>query len=178
MWNIKPVEPPSNSPVPEVICRERVEPIATATSTGSQSSIGKGWVIKGEITGTEPIFIDCCVEGTINLPGGLVTLGANSQVSANIFAGDIVVMGSVSGEINASDRLEIRARGVVTGKVTASRLSVEDGAFLQSSVNTADDESKKAATTASTANAKAAKTHLVGPQMIEKAPGELLPMTA
>jgi cytoskeletal protein CcmA (bactofilin family) len=149
-----------------------------AASTVSQSSIGKGWVIKGEITGTEPLFIDCCVEGTIDLPGGLVTLGRNGQVSATISAGDIVVLGSVSGDITATNRLEVRAAGVVTGNVTASRLSIEEGAYLQSSVNIARDESKKTATTGSTADAKAGKTHLVGPQKVEKLPTELLPMTA
>jgi len=96
MWNIRPIQASSDSPAPEVVSRERVEPMTcAAASTVSQSSIGKGWVIKGEITGTEPLFIDCCVEGTIDLPGGLVTMGRNGQVSATISAGDIVVLGSV-----------------------------------------------------------------------------------
>jgi cytoskeletal protein CcmA (bactofilin family) len=171
MWNIRPIQTPSNSPAPEVVNRERVEPITfAAASADSQSSIGKGWVIKGEITGTEPLFIDGCVEGTINLPGGLVTLGRNGQVTASISAGDIVVLGNCSGDITASNRLEVRAQGIVTGNITASRLSIEDGAYLRSSVNIAHDESNLAATTG--------KTHLVAPQKVAKLRAEPLPMTA
>lgn len=178
MWNIRPVDPPKSFPAPEVVSRERLEPIATAASACGQSSIGKGWVIKGEITGTEPLFIDGCVEGTINLPGCLVTLGRNSQVTATILASDILVLGSVSGEIVASNRLEVRSQGVVTGKVTAPRLSIEDGAHLQTSVNVAHEESKPTAKTVSAANAVTGKTHLVALQKVAMLNVEPLPMTA
>ena len=83
--------------------------------SGDQATIGKGLVIKGEITGSESLFIDGKVEGSINLPGNRVTVGAHGQVSAGmavcINAREIVVMGKIHGNVTASDRVDIRAEG-------------------------------------------------------------------
>jgi len=181
MWNIRPIQAVSNLPTVEPLAGGRVEPtVCTAASAGSsQSSIGKGWVIKGEITGSEPLFIDGCVEGTINLPGGLVTLGRNGLVTATISAGDVVVSGAVFGNVTASNRLEVRAEGAVTGNVTASRLCIEEGAFFHGGVNTASDESKAAAMTGAPAHGMGTeKTHLVAPQKVVKLRAQPLPMSA
>ncbi len=180
MWNIRRIETPSNSPVLEAVHPERVEPITlTSASTCNQSTIGKGWVIKGEITGTESVFIDGCVEGTINLPGNLVTLGPNSQVTATISARNVVVRGSVQGEVVASNRLEIRAEGAVTGTVNAARLCIEEGAFINCGVNNLLEESGPAVKTGSAANPMGtSKTHLVGPSKAAKVLTEQLPMSA
>jgi cytoskeletal protein CcmA (bactofilin family) len=106
---------------------------------GDQATIGKGLVIKGEITGSESLFIDGKVEGSINLPGNRVTVGANGQVTASgaicITAREIVVMGKVHGTVSASDRVDIRAEGALTGDVTAARISIEDGAFFKGGID-------------------------------------------
>jgi cytoskeletal protein CcmA (bactofilin family) len=101
-----------------------------APSSMDQANIGRGLVIKGEIAGAEPLFIDGCVEGSINLPGNLVTVGPNGQVTANIAARDIVVLGKVCGNLIATNRLDIRAEAVVTGDGIAVRLTIEDGASI------------------------------------------------
>ena len=77
-----------------------------------------------------PIF-----EGAINLPGNRVTVGRNGQVAANISAREVVVLGKVRGNINASDRVDIRSEGSLTGDVIAQRISIEDGAFFKGGID-------------------------------------------
>jgi cytoskeletal protein CcmA (bactofilin family) len=108
---------------------------ATAPSTGEQATIGKSLIIKGELSGSESLFIDGKVEGTINLPGNRVTVGRNGQVAANILAREIVVLGKVRGNCQASDRVDIRSEGSLTGDVIAARISIEDGAFFKGGID-------------------------------------------
>ena len=75
---------------------------AAAVATGEQATIGKSLVVKGEVTGSESLFIDGKVEGTINLPGNRVTVGRNGQVAANILAREIVVLGKVRGNLTVA----------------------------------------------------------------------------
>ena len=100
-----------------------------------QAMIGKSLVIKGELTGSESIFIDGRVEGSINLPGNRVTVGRNGVVAANISAREIVVLGKVRGNVQASDRVDIRNEGSLTGDVVAQRISIEDGAFFKGGID-------------------------------------------
>ena len=108
---------------------------ASAASTGEQATIGKSLIIKGELSGSESLFIDGKVEGTINLPGNRVTVGRNGQVAANILAREIVVLGKVRGNCQASDRVDIRSEGSLTGDVIAARISIEDGAFFKGGID-------------------------------------------
>jgi len=132
-FNPEPARPAPSNPTPEV-ARARVLPTA-----GDQATIGKGLVIKGEITGTESLFIDGKVEGSINLPGNRVTVGQHGQVAASmavcITAREIVVMGKIHGNVSATDRVEIRAEGALTGDVSAARISIEDGAFFKGGID-------------------------------------------
>ena len=110
-------------------------PAAAAAVTGEQASISKGLFIKGEINGSESLFIDGKVEGSVNLPGNRVTIGRNGQVAANITAREIVVLGKVRGNVNATDRVDIRAEGSLSGDVAAARISIEDGAFFKGGID-------------------------------------------
>jgi cytoskeletal protein CcmA (bactofilin family) len=109
-------------------------PVAT-TTTADQATIGKSLVIKGEVTGSESLYIDGRVEGSINLSGNRVTVGRNGVVSANINAREIVVLGKVRGNLTASDRVDIRSDGSLTGDVVAARISIEDGAFFKGGID-------------------------------------------
>jgi cytoskeletal protein CcmA (bactofilin family) len=100
-----------------------------------QATIGKSFVIKGEVVGSESLYIDGRIEGSINLPGNLVTVGRNGVVSANITARDIVVLGKVRGNINAGDRFDIGNEGSLTGDVVAQHISIEDGAFFKGGID-------------------------------------------
>ena len=108
---------------------------AAAVAAGEQATIGKSLVVKGEVTGSESLYIDGKVEGAINLPGNRVTVGRNGQVAANIVAREIVVLGKVRGNCQASDRVDIRSEGSLTGDVIAARISIEDGAFFKGGID-------------------------------------------
>jgi cytoskeletal protein CcmA (bactofilin family) len=110
--------------------------VATPSASPDQAAtIGKSLVVKGEISGSESLYVDGRVEGTINLPGNRVTIGRNGQVSANITAREIIVQGKLAGNVNASDRLDVRSEGSLTGDVVAQRISVEDGAFFKGKID-------------------------------------------
>ncbi len=100
-----------------------------------QATIGKSLVVKGEVTGSESLYIDGRVEGSINLPGNRVTIGRNGIVSANINAREIVVTGKVKGNLVASDRVDIRNEGSLTGDIIAQRISIEDGAYFKGGID-------------------------------------------
>jgi len=108
---------------------------AGAIPTGEQATIGKSLVIKGEVSGSESLYIDGKIEGAINLPGNRVTVGRNGQVAANIMAREVVVLGKVRGNVHASDRVDIRSEGSLTGDVIAARISIEDGAFFKGGID-------------------------------------------
>src|SRR5450432_2922519 len=110
-------------------------PRPTVTTTADQATIGKSLVIKGEVTGSEALYIDGRVEGSINLAGNRVTVGRNGVVSANINAREIVVLGKVKGNLTASDRVDIRSDGSLTGDVVAARISIEDGAYFKGGID-------------------------------------------
>jgi cytoskeletal protein CcmA (bactofilin family) len=117
----------------------------TTSSVGEQASISKGLSIKGEITGTESLFIDGKVEGSINIPGNRVTVGKNGVVNASISAREIVVLGKLKGNVNATDRVDIRAEGALTGDVAAARISIEDGAFFKGGIDIRKPDAKPTA---------------------------------
>jgi cytoskeletal protein CcmA (bactofilin family) len=123
------------SPSFEASPRPAPAPAAPNAASGEQATIGKSLVIKGEVSGSESLYIDGKVEGAISLPGNRVTVGRNGQVAANITAREIVVLGKVRGNVTASDRVDIRSEGSLTGDVTAQRISIEDGAFFKGGID-------------------------------------------
>lgn len=126
-------------------------------TTADQATIGRSLVIKGEVTGSEPLYIDGRVEGTINLHDNRVTIGRNGSVQANVNAKEVVVMGKLHGNVNVTDRVDIRAEGALTGDVIAHRLSIEDGAFFKGSVDLKKSEQKLNSDAAK--NAKQEQSH-------------------
>ena len=101
----EPERPTSSTPsVPTMAATEpAAAPRPVTTTTADQATIGKSLVIKGEVTGSESLYIDGRVEGSINLAGNRVTIGRNGVVAANINAREIVVLGKVRGNLTASD---------------------------------------------------------------------------
>ena len=143
MW--KPTNAPTSNPTPSPEPQRSFTPPAEPVSaprpasaplnTQEQATLGKSLVIKGEVTGSESLYIDGRVEGSINLPGNRVTVGRNGVVSANISAREIVVLGKVRGNMTASDRVDIRGEGSLTGDVVAQRISIEDGAYFKGGID-------------------------------------------
>ena len=133
----EPERPTASTPSAPVMASSEPAspPRPVTTTTADQATIGKSLVIKGEVTGSESLYIDGRVEGSINLSGNRVTVGRNGVVAANINAREIVVLGKVRGNITASDRVDIRSDGSLTGDVIAARISIEDGAFFKGGID-------------------------------------------
>jgi cytoskeletal protein CcmA (bactofilin family) len=100
-----------------------------------QATIGKSLIIKGEVSGSEALYIDGRVEGAITLPGHRVTVGRNGQVQANISAREVVILGKVKGNVVASDRAEIRNEGSLSGDIVCQRICIEDGAYFKGGID-------------------------------------------
>jgi len=132
----EPVRPAPPTPAFDAASRP------TSPASGDQATIGKGLLIKGEISGSESLYIDGKVEGSINLPGNRVTVGRNGQVAASINAREIVVLGKVRGNVTATDRVDIRVEGSLSGDVSAARISIEDGAYFKGGIDIRKPEAK------------------------------------
>jgi cytoskeletal protein CcmA (bactofilin family) len=104
----------------------------SAPATGL-AQIGKSVFIKGELSGSEDL--DGQVEGSIALKGNSLTVGPNGQVKASVDAKGVVVQGKLEGNIQASDRVELRKSAIVTGDITTQRISIEEGAYLKGKVD-------------------------------------------
>jgi cytoskeletal protein CcmA (bactofilin family) len=118
-------------------------PVKTTTAPIEQATIGRSIVIKGEITGAEALYIDGRIEGKITLTDNRVTIGRNGVVQADITAREVVVMGKVTGNIECSDRVDIRSEGMVNGNVSTTRISVEDGAVLKGGIQVKSGDQKQ-----------------------------------
>src|SRR5258708_21682078 len=144
MWKRDDAVRPSNS-------RKRVaagEPSAPV-STGIPSSrpeesklmerdivnIGKSVVIKGELNGSEDLTIEGHVEGTIQLRDHVLTIGPNGRIKAQVFAKAVIVLGEVTGNVTASDKVDIRDNGSVDGDIISPRVAIAEGAHFRGSVD-------------------------------------------
>ena len=117
-------------------------PVKTAAPTMEQATIGRTLVIKGEVSGAEALFIDGRVEGTLSFPDNRITIGRNGHVAASVNAKELVIMGKVQGNVQCTDRLDIRSEGSLTGDVITHRISVEEGAMLTGGVEVRVPEKK------------------------------------
>ena len=115
-------------------------PVKTVGVPIEQATIGRTLVIKGEISGSEALYIDGQIEGKITMPESRVTVGRNGKVDASISAREVVVMGKVTGNIECTDRVDIRSEGSVTGDVSTVRISVEDGAVLKGGIQVRSEQ--------------------------------------
>src|SRR3954469_25251612 len=143
MWKRdESVRPPAGQPaaVPQ--------PAVTASAAGNAPrqeadhnmekdivNIGKSVVIKGELNGSEDLTIEGHVEGTIQLRDHILTIGPNGRIKAQVFAKSVVVLGEVTGNVTASDKVEIRDAGSVDGDIIAPRVAIAEGAHFRGSVD-------------------------------------------
>jgi cytoskeletal protein CcmA (bactofilin family) len=110
-------------------------------------NIGKSVVIKGELNGSEDLTIEGHVEGTIQLRDHVLTIGPNGRIKAQVFAKAVIVLGEVTGNVTASDKVDIRDNGSVDGDIISPRVAIAEGAHFRGSV----DMQRKAATAATAA---------------------------
>ena len=126
--------------------------------TGEFAHIGKSVVIKGELSGSEDLYVDGVVEGTIQLQGNNLVIGPNGQVRASLHAKGVTVQGKLEGNIRASDKVELRKAASVIGDVATQRIAIEEGAYLKGKVDIQRDSAKPAAGNSSAAASTALNT--------------------
>jgi cytoskeletal protein CcmA (bactofilin family) len=102
--------------------------------TGEFAHIGKSVVIKGELSGSEDLYIDGTVEGTIQLRGNNLVIGPNGHVHADVSTKVVVIQGKLEGNIRATERVELRKSAVIVGDIVTQRIAMEDGAYLKGKV--------------------------------------------
>jgi cytoskeletal protein CcmA (bactofilin family) len=119
-------------------------------------NIGKSVVIKGELNGSEDLTIEGHVEGTIQLRDHVLTIGPNGRIKAQVFAKSVVVLGEVTGNVTASDKVDIRDAGSVDGDIVAPRVAIAEGAHFRGSVDMQRKGGPQAAASKPTAVAPAA----------------------
>ena len=98
-------------------------------------NIGKSVVIKGELSGSEDLTIEGQVEGKIELRGNVLTIGPNGKIKAQVFAKAVVILGEVTGNVTASEKVDIRDNGSVDGDIAAPRVAIAEGAHFRGSID-------------------------------------------
>jgi len=155
MWKKEDAKPQGVSDVPAAASTAFAttqSPDALPVSPRAAACISRGIRIKGEVTGTEDLFVDGQVEGKLNLTANsCLTVGPNGEVKADLIAREIIVRGKVEGRITARDKLQIWSTGQIHGEVQTDRLAIEDGALLRGKVEAGKQIAKPAETKAAAA---------------------------
>jgi cytoskeletal protein CcmA (bactofilin family) len=149
MWKrdeaVKPTVPAGTGSTPA--SPVSVPPAAEAARTSSAPSepqrglerttvnIGKSVVIKGELSGSEDLTIEGQVDGKIELRQNVLTIGPNGKIKAQVFAKSVVILGEVTGNVTASEKVDIRDNGSVDGDIAAPRVAIAEGAHFRGSID-------------------------------------------
>lgn len=105
--------------------------------------IGKSVIIKGELSGSEDLYLDGEVEGSIELRDHSLSIGPNGHVRANINAKEVIVQGKVEGNITGTDRVELRKSAVQVGDIATQRIVIEDGAYFKGGIDIRKDQTAR-----------------------------------
>jgi cytoskeletal protein CcmA (bactofilin family) len=113
-----------------------METAKSSDNTRSElANIGKSVVIKGELSGSEDLYLDGQVEGSIEMAGSRLTIGPNGKVKANVNARSAIVQGRLEGNVRASDRVDLKQSAIVLGDIATQRISIEEGAYFKGGVD-------------------------------------------
>src|SRR5689334_13633111 len=150
MWKrddaVKPT-PPGSAPAGNVQSQQNQnintapapEPVRSSDSLRGMEkgpvNIGKSVVIKGELTGSEDLTIEGHVEGKIELRQNVLTIGPNGKIKAQVFAKSVVILGEVTGNVTATEKVDLRDNGSVDGDIAAPRVAIAEGAHFRGSID-------------------------------------------
>jgi len=141
----QPLSPPPATPKME---KHMIETMPRASgplaSSPNQSLLGQSVVLRGDLSGKEDLLIDGHFEGTISLQEHCVTVGPHGQVKGEIHARQVVVQGTMNGNVTAREKIEIRKAGEVVGDLVAAGIAIEDGAYFKGSIDVLRESSKDA----------------------------------
>ena len=142
MWkrdeSVKPAAPPASTPAAAPSASAPAAPQANelrAQLGRDMVNIGQSVVIKGELSGSEDLTIEGHVEGRIDLRENVLTIGPNGKIKAEVFAKAVVVLGEVTGNVTASEKVDIRDNGSVDGDIASPRVAIAEGAHFRGSVD-------------------------------------------
>ena len=148
MWKrddaVKPATPGGATPGghPSVGASSAPEPAPARTASepnrGTERTtvnIGKSVVIKGELNGSEDLTIEGQVEGKIELRQNVLTIGPNGKIKAQVFAKSVIILGEVTGNVTATEKVDIRDNGSVDGDIAAPRVAIAEGAHFRGSID-------------------------------------------
>jgi cytoskeletal protein CcmA (bactofilin family) len=148
----------TSTPTP-ISSQIRETPREVPVSSKAAACISQGIKIKGEVTGSEDLFVDGQVDGKLNLTNGSLTIGPNGTVKADVNAREVIVHGRIEGKVTGRDKVQLMSTCHVTGEVQTERLAIEEGALLRGKVEagrlTPKTEGKSAAATGSNTSAEA-----------------------
>ncbi len=125
--------------------------------TAEFAHIGKSVIIKGELSGSEDLYVDGQVEGSIELSGNRLIIGPHGQVRASVNAKGVIVQGKLDGNIRASERAELTKSAIAVGDIVTQRIAIEEGAFFKGKVDIQKDTTQKDAAPKDAAKTEAAK---------------------
>ena len=145
MWNKRKEEVfvPKSAPPPKSaeLAREGI-PMSTLPgrlpepeAPRGMATIGKSVVLKGQVFSREDLYVDGELDGTIELLEHRLTVGPHAKLSATIKAREVVIMGSIRGNIEASDKIDIRKDAKLVGDIKTARIVIEDGAYFKGSID-------------------------------------------
>ena len=125
---------PMQTPTPPV-ARPVDTPRTEAPRSVDVATIGKSVIVRGELSGSEDLYVDGEVEGSISLRGQSLTIGPNGRVRANLEARNVIVHGRVDGNVLASERVDLRKSASLTGDISTARVAIEDGAYFKGTID-------------------------------------------
>ena len=145
MWTRRKEEEPFPKPVSQPpssidLAREGI-PMSTLPSRGAEpessrgAAIGKSVIVKGQIFSREDLYIDGEVDGAIEMQEHRLTVGPNGKVQAGIKAREVVVLGTVHGNVETGDKVDIRKEAKLVGDIKTVRVVIEDGAYFKGSID-------------------------------------------
>jgi cytoskeletal protein CcmA (bactofilin family) len=138
----QPVTPPAAAAAPSFPSPQKETPKASDPHRADVGHIGKSVQIKGELTGSEDLYLDGSIEGTIDLRDHSLIIGPNGKIKANITSRDLVVHGKVEGNVTATGRVELRKSCTLIGDVSTQRIVIEDGAFFKGAIDIKEKDAK------------------------------------
>jgi cytoskeletal protein CcmA (bactofilin family) len=140
----QPAQPaPPVAAAPSVPVQQKETPKASDPYKADVGHIGKSVQIKGELTGSEDLYLDGEIEGTIDLRDHALIIGPNGKIKAGITARDLVVHGRVEGNVAATGRVELRKSCTLIGDVSTQRIVIEDGAFFKGAIDIREKDAPK-----------------------------------
>ena len=144
--------PPQPAAAPNPIeARKETAPVSSMPparfepeNRGGAATIGKAVRVSGNIYSREDLYVDGDLEGTVEALEHKVTIGPNGTVKATLKAREVVVLGAIHGNVEATDKIEIRKDAKLTGDIRTARIIIEDGAYFKGSIDIVKPEPKAA----------------------------------